>query len=216
MPAGRGMQDGLDVIDALAHHRSTARFISWKLAQRFVSDNPPQSLVDRMAETFLEKDGDLRVVLQTLFTSDEFFSDSAMQAKVKSPLEMTVSAARAVQAEVLDAGALAQTIAEMGQPLYNKVEPTGYANTAEPWLNTTGLLNRIKFASALASANVAGVNVNTSRFAGKNVGSIARELLGRDATAETLAAITEGVQGKQATPDLIVSLIIGSPEFQRK
>jgi len=124
IPAMGAEQDGLQVIDLLAHHPSTAAFISRKLAQRFVADDPPKSLVDRMAETFLKTDGDLRAVLQTLFSSPEFLSEAAWQTKVKSPLEMVVSAVRAVGGDVSDAFVLAQRIADLGEPLYGKVDPT--------------------------------------------------------------------------------------------
>src|SRR5262245_51547093 len=120
IPAGGGESDGLQVIDTLVHHPSTARFISKKLAQRFVSDDPPRSLVDRMAATFTKTDGDLRAVLETMFESREFFSSGSWQSKLKSPLEMVVSAARALNAETTDTFALAQRIAELGQPLYGK------------------------------------------------------------------------------------------------
>src|SRR5439155_540096 len=126
LPAGRAEQDGLDVIDILAHHPSTAKFISRKLAQRFVADDPPQALVDRMADTFSKTDGDLRAVLQTMFSSVEFLSEGAWQAKVKSPLEMVVSAVRALNADVTDTFSLAQQISDLGEPLYGKIEPTGY------------------------------------------------------------------------------------------
>src|SRR5207237_9616735 len=88
IPAMGGEQDGLAVIDILAHHPSTATFISRKLAQRFVADDPPQPLVDRMATTFTRTDGDLRAVLRTMFSSPEFLSEGAWHAKLKSPLEM--------------------------------------------------------------------------------------------------------------------------------
>ena len=113
-PPGRGEQDGIDVIDILAHHPSTAKFISKKLAQRFVSDDPPQALIDRMAATFTKTDGDLRAVLQTLFSSVEFSSEGAWQSKLKSPLEMVVGSVRALNAEATDTFALSQRIAETG------------------------------------------------------------------------------------------------------
>ena len=131
IPAGGGEQDGLQVIDILAHHPSTAKFISAKLARRFVADDPPPALVDRMAQTFTKTDGDLRAVLETMFTSPEFFSEGAWQAKIKSPLEMVVSAVRALGGEATDTFTLVQKIADMGEPLYGKVEPNGYPDTGE-------------------------------------------------------------------------------------
>lgn len=139
--AGGDESDGLQVLDIIAHHPSTARFISKELAQRFVADDPPKSLVDRMAATFTKTDGDLREVLLTMFRSAEFFSAGAWQAKLKSPLEMVVSAVRALDADASDVFALTQRIADLGQPLYGKLEPTGYSNTGEGWANTAGLLS---------------------------------------------------------------------------
>ena len=130
IPAGGGEQDGLQVIDILARHPSTARFISTKLARRFVADDPPPALIDHMARTFTKTDGDLRAVLETMFTSREFFSEGACQAKIKSPLEMVVSAARALDAHATDTFTLVQKIADMGEPLYGKEAPNGYKDTA--------------------------------------------------------------------------------------
>jgi uncharacterized protein (DUF1800 family) len=211
-----GEQDGLQVIDILAHHPSTAKFISRKLAQRFVADDPPQSLVDRMAETFTKSDGDLCAVLQTMFTSTEFFSEGAWQAKMKSPLEMVVSAVRAMGGEATDAFALAQKIADLGEPLYGKVEPTGYPNTGEPWLNTASLMGRMNFAAALASGQISGVKLKSQSWEGKDTAAIARELLGREASAQTLEAVEKGLHGKEPSPRLLAGLVLSSPDFQRR
>src|SRR5438046_2386563 len=139
IPAMGGEQDGLDVIDILAHHPSTASFISRKLAQRFVADDPPQALVDRMAATFTKSDGDLRAVLETMISSPEFFSEGVWRGKLKSPLEMVASAVRALDADVTDTFALAQRIADIGEPLYGKLDPTGYPNTGAAWASTAGV-----------------------------------------------------------------------------
>jgi uncharacterized protein (DUF1800 family) len=216
IPAGGGEQDGLQAIDILAHHPSTAKFISKELAQRFVADDPPQALVDRMAQTFTKTDGDLRAVLQTMFASAEFFSEGAWQAKVKSPFEMVVSAVRAVGGEASDTYMLVQKVADLGEPLYNKMEPTGYPNTGETWLSTVGAMGRINFSAALVSGLVPGVRVDPSRLAGKDAPAIARDLLGRDISPQTQAAMEKGLEGKEQTPPFIASLVLSSPDFQRR
>jgi uncharacterized protein (DUF1800 family) len=214
--AGGGEQDGLQVIDILAHHPSTAQFISKKLAQRFVADDPPQALVDRMAKTFLKTDGDLRAVMETMFTSHEFFSEGAWETKIKSPLEMVVSAVRATGGETADSFMLAQKVTDMGEPLYGKLEPSGFKDGAETWLSTANLMARINFAVALAAGQVPGVKINTAPFADKGPSAIARELLNRDASPETLAAIDKGTGDKAGTTATTIGLVIGSPEFQRR
>ena len=216
IPAMGGEQDALEVIDILAHHPSTAKFISKKLAQRFVADDPPQALVDRMAATFTKTDGDLRAVLQTLFGSPEFLSEGAWQAKIKSPLEMVVGATRALNADVTDTFTLAQRIADLGEPLYGKLEPTGYPNTGEAWTNTASVLGRMNFASALTSGLVPGVKVDISRFNFKAPAALASELLGRPPLPSMLTAIEKGIQGKEATPSVLTGLVISSPDFQRR
>ena len=216
LPPGRGEQDGLDVIDLLARHPSTAKFISKKLAQRFVADDPPASLVDRMAATFTKTDGDIRAVLQTMFASPEFLSDGAWRAKLKSPLEMVVSAVRALNADVTDTFALSQRIADLGQPLYGKVEPTGYPTTGETWANSAGLIGRIDFATALSGGSIAGIRVDMSRFNFKAPAAVASDLLGAAPTPATLTAIEKGIQEKEATPSMLATLVISSPDFQSR
>jgi uncharacterized protein (DUF1800 family) len=216
IPAGGEEQDGLTVINILAHHPSTAHFISKKLAQHFVADDPPETLVEKMAKTFLKTDGDLRAVMETMLTSREFFSQGAWQAKVKSPLEMVVSAVRAAGGTTTDSFTLVQRVAEMGEPLYGKLEPTGYKDVADTWLSTASVVARIHFANALALGQVAGVKVDTARFANKDAAAIAHELLDRDASPQTMAAIEKGLAGKTAAPPVVVGLVISSPEFQRR
>jgi uncharacterized protein (DUF1800 family) len=216
IPAGGGEQDGLQVIDILAHHPSTATFISRELARHFVADDPPQPLVDRMAQTFTKTDGDLRAVLETMFQSPEFFSEGAWEARIKSPLEMVVSTVRALGSEVTDAWTLVQKIAEMGEPLYSKLEPTGYLDTGETWLSTAGIMARINFPSALVSGQVPGVKPDASRWKGMDAPAIARDLLGHDPSAQTLNAIVTGLEGKDPDPSLIASLILSSPDFERR
>ncbi len=166
--AGRGEADGIEVLAILARHPSTARFISRKLARRFVADQPPQALVDRMAATFTKTQGDLREVLKTMIGSPEFFSEGAHRAKLKSPFELVISATRALNANVTSALALAARVEALGQPLYRKEEPTGYYDTADEWTTTAGLLARLNFATALAANQVQGAQVEIAGNAAKS------------------------------------------------
>jgi hypothetical protein len=163
IPAGGGIEDGEKVLDILAHHPSTAHFISKELAMRFVADSPPESLVNRMAQTFLKTGGDLRAVMKTMLESKEFWSEGAYRNKVKSPLELVASAVRAANGDVEFAFPLAGQVAQLGQPLYRKVEPTGYSNVSREWLNTAGLLARMNFALQLANNRMPGVKVEIPR-----------------------------------------------------
>ncbi len=216
IPAGGAEQDGLAVIDILAHHPSTAKFISLQLARHFVADNPPQALVDRMALTFTKTDGDLRAVMETMFRSPEFFSEGAWQARIKSPLEMAAGTIRALGGEVTDAWTVVQKIADMGQALYAKLEPTGYPDVAETWLSAAALTARMNFAASLASGQIPGVNVDASRWNGMDNAAIARALLGHEASKQTLDAIGAGLEGKDPSPVVIASLVLGSPDFERR
>ena len=157
---GGGISDGEKVLDMVAHHAATARFIAKKLAMRFVADDPPASLVERMAETFRRTDGDLRAVMKTMLESKEFFSQGAYLGKLKSPLEVVASAVRAVTGEVDYAFPLANQVAQLGEPLYRKQEPTGYSNSSKEWLNSGGLLARMNFALQLADNKIPGVRVD--------------------------------------------------------
>ncbi len=216
IPAGGGEQDGLQVLDILAHHPSTAKFISRELAQRFVADDPPKTLVDRMAQTFSKTDGDLRAVLETMFTSPEFFSEGAWQAKVKSPLEIVAGAVRALEGDASDSFTLAQRISDLGEPLYNKLEPSGFPNTDQAWLSTASLLGRMNFATALASGQIPGVKLDASRLQFNDSTAIAYALMGRDVSPQTKAALDKGFDGAVPSPAAIASLILSSPDFQRR
>ena len=154
-----GKGEGERVLDILAAHPSTARFIATKLTRRFVSDAPPASLVDRAAARFKETGGDLRETVRVILTSPEFLGPESRHAKVKTPLEFVVSAVRASGAEVVSAEPLLRALNELGMPLYMCQPPTGYADTAETWISTGGLLNRLNFAIALTDGRLRGVRV---------------------------------------------------------
>ncbi len=159
-PAGRGIEDGEAVLDLLAAQKVTARHIAAKLAVRFVSDRPPQSLVDRLAEVYLQTGGDVRRLLTAVAESPEFWSREAVGAKVKSPFELAASALRATGGEIGDPRETLKWIARMGQPLYAYQAPTGYPDRAEAWVNTGSLLNRMNFGLQLAAGRVRGADLD--------------------------------------------------------
>ena len=216
IPAGSAEEDGLKVIDILAHHPSTAHFISLGLARHFVADAPPPELVARMAQTFMKTDGDLRAVMETMFRSPEFFSEGAWQARVKSPLEIAASTIRAMGADVNDTWSTVQRVADMGETLYGKIEPTGYPDVAETWLGATAAIARMNFGAAVAAGDLPGVTADMSRWQGMDNASIAKALLGREASQQTMGAISNGLMGKNASPAVVASLILGSPDFERR
>jgi uncharacterized protein (DUF1800 family) len=154
-----GEQEGRELLHMLATKPATAQFISHKLAVRFVSDDPPQALVDRMAKTFLSTNGDIAAVLSTLFHSPEFWDANVYRAKVKTPIEFVVSAARAANADIENMQPLANAVREMGMPLYGCVTPNGYSWQSDTWVSTNALVNRMNFALSLAANRLPGISI---------------------------------------------------------
>ncbi|GAC1381621.1 MAG: DUF1800 domain-containing protein [Ginsengibacter sp.] len=159
-PADGGYEEGVQLLNTLAHHTSTAKFISRKLAVRFVSDNPPQSLIDKMAQTFLTKDGDIKEVLITMATAPEFWDKSVIRVKTKSPFELEVSAIRALNADVKQPYQLFTWSDKMGEKMYFYQAPTGFPDNGQYWINTGALLNRMNFGLALASQRIPGIQID--------------------------------------------------------
>ena len=166
IPAGGGFKDGLMVLDILAHSPATAKFVATKLVRHFVSDDAPPALVDRVAATFSKSDGDIRETLRAIFFSPEFNSPEAYRSKVKRPFELAISAIRTLGADTTAGPQLHQWIARMGEPLYGFQTPNGYSDTAEAWVNTGGLLERLNFGLTLASNRIPGTRVDLKRFLG--------------------------------------------------
>ncbi|MEP6570912.1 MAG: DUF1800 domain-containing protein, partial [Acidobacteriota bacterium] len=164
IPMGGGIKDGLEVLDILAHSSATAKFVATKLVRHFVSDEPPAALVDRVAATFTRSDGDIRETLRVIFSSAEFNSPVAYRAKIKRPFELTISAIRTLGGETTGGPQLQQWIARMGEPLYGFQTPNGYSDTAESWVNTGGLLERLNFGLTFASNRIPGTRVNLRQF----------------------------------------------------
>jgi len=154
-----GEQEGRELLHMLAKKPATAQFVSRKLAVRFVNDDPPQTLVDRMAKTFLSSGGDISAVLNTLFRSPEFWDTTVYRAKVKTPIEFVVSAARASNADIENMQPLANAARQMGMPLYGCVTPNGYNWNAETWVSTNALVNRMNFALAVAANRLPGITI---------------------------------------------------------
>jgi uncharacterized protein (DUF1800 family) len=234
-----GEKEGLEVLHLLAHNPNTAHFISQKLAMRFVSDDPPSALVDRMTKTFLKKNGDIREVLRTMFKSPEFWSPDAYRAKVKTPLEFVVSAVRASGAQVDDARVLVGTLNNMGMVPYGMMPPTGYSMKADVWVNSSALLGRMNFALRLAAGKIQGVKIDsaTGTAAGasqvttdaqQTLATLENSLLSGDISKQTHDTISKQLEDPKISqrrlddpkrpPNAaaITGLILGSPEFQRR
>jgi len=217
LKGGRGIEDGEEVLDVLARHPSTARFLARKLAVRFVSDQPPQAVVDRAAATYLRTDGDIREVVRSIVTSPEFFSRAAFRAKVKSPFEVVVSTMRALGAPPDPTPRTAQLVARLGQPIFGHQAPNGWPETSEPWMNTGAILNRINFGMAAAASRVPGASLDRwpdaarLRYASRaeQVDGVIASLLGGHASRETREILTTGVHPmvSQAAADSSASML---------
>ncbi len=210
IPAGGGVNDGLMVLDILAHHPATAKFIATKLVRHFVSDNPPPALIDRVAQTYLKTDGDIREMLKTIFFSPEFNSPEAYRAKIKRPFELAISAVRTLGADTNGGPGFHQWIARMGQPLYGFQTPNGYSDVAEDWVNTGALLERMNFALALVSNRIPGTRVNLAQFVGDDKSLTKEKLLDRfvtlfvggDISAKTREALLKQLSDQITLPSM--------------
>jgi uncharacterized protein (DUF1800 family) len=230
-----GMKDGEEVIDLLVKNPHTAKFISTKLARRFVSDTPPPALVDRMSKTFQKSGGDIREVMWTMIYSPEFWSRDAYRAKVKTPYELVVSSVRALGTEVDTPMPLVQWVGRIGEPLYQCQPPTGYSDKAETWVNSGALLNRLNFSLALAGNKVRGSRSDVAALLGGEDSTDAKQTLDRtvtvflgeanSSTVDTLQQQLENPQVVQAKLDdpvkhidlgVVTGLVLGAPEFQRR
>jgi uncharacterized protein (DUF1800 family) len=232
LAAGRGIEDGEDVLDIVARHPSTARYIALKLARRFVSDDPPPALIARAAATFTRTDGDIAAVLRTIVTSDEFFAREALRAKMKTPYEFMVSARRALGMPPDTTNQSLLKLREFGQPVFGRQTPDGWPDRAESWINPGALFKRVQYSADAAMGRAAQFPIETwtgwseyaSAVPSDQANAIVRAILGGVASADTRAILlaTTGTASAVA-PDsartrlrdmLVVAL--GSPEFQRR
>jgi uncharacterized protein (DUF1800 family) len=224
-PAGRGMDEGLRLLEWLADNQATARHVSRQLCERFVSDQPPDGCVDDAVAAWQRTRGDIREVLRAIFHGPDFWSPANVRAKVKSPLEFLVSAVRAVQANPDSTPRLAQVVARLGEPLYLHVAPDGYPEKQDDWVNSGALLARMNVAVALASGRLPGAIVNLDLAVPPTadreqlIAAVNEQILGGAMTENTRRVIREQVQDLDDPVQaraLAVGLALGGPEFQRQ
>ncbi len=246
LPAGRGLEDGEDVLDMLAAHPSTATFIATKLCRKFIADEPPAALVDTVAGAFLRTRGNLRATTAAVLLSDEFLGPDYHAAKVKSPLEFLASTARALEVPVSTNGQLGRVLRQLGAPLYGASPPTGYPDTAAEWTSANAILARMNAGSQLANgalgggrgfgarsgasgdaANRAARRGPTGR-AGRSRGpagtveertaALLEQILPGGVSDDTREKIVAWGERQEQAPGNaeIATLILGSPEFQRR
>ena len=254
-----GMKDGLKVLDILANHPSTARHIARKLAVKFVSDKPTDDLVERVAKAFTDSKGDIKATLRALFSDEEFFAPQNYRAKIKTPFELAVSAVRTIGGDTNSSPAMIALLQKLGEVPYGYQAPTGYPDTAENWVNTGALLERLNFAIALSSNRIPGTRANLGKFAaGEKTAILEKSLgviLGGEVSPQTRAMLMKQIEQPLKEPEggdeegdelelsnmraggeggrmnrrarllepsgdpevfKIVSLVLGTPEFQRQ
>ncbi|MBC7901609.1 MAG: DUF1800 domain-containing protein [Saprospiraceae bacterium] len=256
-----GIKDGLKVIDILVKQPATAKFIARKLAVKFVSDNPSEALVGRVADAFSRSNGDIKTTLKAIFTDREFFAPENYRAKIKTPFELAISSIRTLGAETNASPGLLAMLNKLGEVPYGYQAPTGYPDTAEDWVNTGALLERLNFAVAIASNRIPGTRVNLKSYDGESKTKLLdhaiMKILDGDISAGTKATLLKQIeqplpdvkvgdeindtqdeapgmaqQGKpgrgmnrqarllqpSGDPDVfkVVSLVLGTPEFQRQ
>jgi uncharacterized protein (DUF1800 family) len=229
--AGGGESDGQAILELLAHHPATARFIAGKLVRRFVDDDPPPLLVERVAETFEKTDGDIRSMLRAIFAAPEFWSRRALRAKIRSPLELVAGSVRALGGAVDDAMGLSRAVERIGEPLYGAQPPTGWGDTASAWVSPGALLARINFALQLADGKIDGVQVDLAPLAAEapdaeKLLARAQALLGagelsqrtRDYVLDKLREVPpeRAARRPEQLASRAVGLLLGAPELQRR
>ena len=220
-PAGGGLEEGERVLDMLSKHPSTARFISTKLARRFVNDAPSDDLIDEMAETFTKTDGDIAAVMATLAQSRVFWAEAKKRSKMKSPLELVASSLRGLEADVKNAQPLMRWFDRMGEPLYGYLQPTGYPDYAESWANSGTLIARINFGVHLATGRINGVTLkqlpedSTGLTTEEALAMYSKLLLPAQDISAIASEVKETIPADAERKDMqVVSMLIGSPEFQ--
>ncbi|MGE0455924.1 MAG: DUF1800 domain-containing protein [Vicinamibacteria bacterium] len=225
VPAGGGERDVELLFDHLASHPATARFICYRLAQRFVADVPPEGLVGRLAEAFLRTDGDLREVARALFGSPEFWAEAFGSGKPKTGFEYVISVLRATGARLNQTRSVRTALQDAGMPLYACNPPTGYSNRGDDWLNPSAQLYRMNFALDASAGALAGVVTDVRTLIRDGGGdaenprsaaeAIDREVFGRTLSSSTLAAAAR-VTTPASVPvsTRVAGVIFAGPEMQ--
>ena len=231
--AGRGIEDGEEVLAIIARHPSTAHYISLKLARRLVSDDPPPALVERAAATFTRTDGDIAQVVRTIVTSPEFFSRAAFRAKVKTPFQLVISVRRALDLPADTTPTTARLIAQLGQPTFSWQTPDGWPERGGAWVNSGTIYKRIKFAGDVANGNPRFMPLDrwqawtslSSVPLEAQVDGVLRDILGgspepgtRDAMLSVAKGTSEDADPAKGSARLkeLLSIAFASPEFQRR
>ena len=220
-PAGGGLEEGERVLDMLTSHPSTARFISTKLARRFVNDAPSDDLIDEMAETFTKTNGDIAAVMATLAQSRVFWAEAKKRSKMKSPFELAVSSLRALEADVKNPQPMMRWFDRMGEPLYGYLPPTGFPDYAESWANSGTLIARMNFGIHLAIGRINGVTLkrlpkdSSSLTTEEALAMYSKLLLPAQDTSAIASEVKETVPADAERKEVqVISMLLGSPEFQ--
>ena len=210
---GAGERQGLEVIRGLARHKLTAEFISHKLCVYLVSDEPSEALVQKIARVFTRTKGDLPKVYEAIVTSKAFRDPAARGAKFKTPFEFVVSALRVTGAQVTSGGRTQMLLEQMGQPTYRCLDPDGFADTAEAWLDPGVLVHRWRFAWDLAHRDLRGVKI-TDAAVGSQTSATLTELAAMPLSDDTRAAVDDAAAAGGNPARL--AILLGSPEFQQQ
>jgi uncharacterized protein (DUF1800 family) len=214
---GSGMAEGDRALDLLSRHPSTARQISFKLAQYFVTDNPPKSLVDRLSKRFITTDGNIKLVLDTLFHSPEFWNRKYYGAKFKTPYQYAISSIRSTGLEINNVKPLNSLLSQLGMPLYGCISPNGYKNTQEAWLNPDSMTRKLNFATNLAKGKLP---ISAATTTAANSAPIAPMVTIDPVKLAATLGNSFSVQTQQeiaaSNPEIRAALILGSPEFMKK
>jgi uncharacterized protein (DUF1800 family) len=224
-PAGRGLNDGRELLQWLARHPSTQHHVSAKLCMRFVSDAAPDGCIDAAVRAWRRTDGNIAAVVSAIIHSPDFWAEQHRGSKTKTPYEFVVSAVRALDGATGATPEGVRILRRLGQPLYMESAPTGYPETQPDWVNSGALLSRMNVALGLATGNLRGISIDLDRTATVThdyvqlVDFVNVRLLGGSASRNTLDVLLREAQDARTPTQaraFMMALALGSPEFQRQ